>query len=317
MSQSLPDVKSAGAKLYNAAQAGRIDLTWTYGSWMGGEVRQAVLVAPSSGRTAAVFVSEPTPGGEPGGVEASRGERVAALEFAAAEFARTPSVNVSVLQALPEPMDQTVIDSLREAGFVIVGELVYLRRWIGKGGVAPAQSPGLPGGFSVRTVAELGGIGACRSMLIRVLESSYEATLDCPALCGLRETGDVLDSHVAVGTFDPTLWFVVLDERPQSGGMFPGTPVGCMLLSKCADQRSVELVYLGLSPAVRGQGLSTALLGMGMRTVAERVPRSGYDWLVCAVDRQNTPAAALYRKSGFRPCGERVALVRRVDAPRV
>lgn len=291
-------------KLFNAAEAGRVDLSWTYGSWLGTDVRQAVLVAPSSGRTAAVFVSEPAAGGEPGGPEAARQERVAAIETAAQELRNTSEVDVAVLQALPEPEDQSTIDTLREAGFIVVGELIYLRRWLGKGASGtPAAS--LPTGFTLRTVAELGGLDACRGMLLSVLEASYEQTLDCPGLCGVRETGDVLDSHIAVGEFDPFLWFIL---------EYGSRAVGCMLLSKCPDQRTVELVYLGLGVEARGKGLSTVMLGHGISTLLSKLPRSGYDWLVCAVDRQNAPAVALYRKAGFRPCGERMALIRRVGA---
>lgn len=297
----------AGAKLYNAAEAGRVNLDWMYGSWLGSEVRQVVLVAPSSGRTAAVFISEPQRGGEPGGADVARAERVAALEAGIQELCQTDAIDVAVLQALPEPEDLTTINALREAGFVVVGELVYLRRWLGKGAAASANSAALPEGYRLRTVEDMGGIESCRDVLLRVLEASYERTLDCPGLCGIRETTDVLDSHIAVGEFDPSLWFVL-----ESGS----EPVGCMLLSKCSDQRTVELVYLGLGASARGRRLSTTMLAHGISTLLGKLPRSGYDWLVCAVDRQNAPAVSLYRNAGFRPCGERVALVRRVGALR-
>ena len=83
-----------------------------------------------------------------------------------------------------------------------------------------------------------------------------------------------------------------------------------MLLSKTEELRSVELVYLGLTPALRGQGLGAKLLDLAFRVV----PRSTFEHITCAVDKANTPAARIYQRAGFRPFGERAALVKRVHA---
>ena len=38
------------------------------------------------------------------------------------------------------------------------------------------------------------------------LDRSYVDTMDCPELCGMRATADILASHKATGEFDPSLW---------------------------------------------------------------------------------------------------------------
>ena len=73
---------------------------------------------------------------------------------------------------------------------------------------------------------------------------SYLDTLDCPALCGLRTTADVLESHKHAGAWDPAIWWIIQRE---------GRPEGCMLLSETAEHDAVELVYIGLGPEARGE----------------------------------------------------------------
>jgi ribosomal protein S18 acetylase RimI-like enzyme len=134
------------------------------------------------------------------------------------------------------------------------------------------------------------------SLLSKALERTYEETMDCPELCGMRVVGDVLESHRSVGVFDPGMWWLVMDS---------GEPEGCMLLSACPEQNAVELVYLGLSPRLRGRGLGSSLLMMGVQSLTGRPEKM----LTCAVDTRNAPAMALYRRCGFQRFAVRVPLV--------
>lgn len=299
------DPDAAAARLIENHRAAKIDLSLLFAACQGDEVRQVCLAVPSSGRTAAVFLSEPPRTGEPGGDETATQERAACVAAAEEHLRRELPGRVAVMQALPEPGELWCINALRMAGFVNVGDLTYLRRAIGRQSglfARPPAAPVWPPGIDVTTLATLpGGLNGQRRMLRDLLDATYEGTLDCPALCGLRSTEDVLDSHHAVGQFDPALWFIVRRD---------GAPQGCMLLSKCEELRSVELVYLGLAPGVRGLGLGARLLDLALRSL----PRSGFDLFTCAVDRRNTPAVKIYQRAGFRPFGERAALVKPLAA---
>ena len=290
-------------RLVENAKAGRLDLSLLFAAESAGTIRQVCLLAPSSGRTAALFLSEPLPQGDLGGEEQALVDRAACIAAAEAYAAQHLSDHVAVLQALPEPEELWSMNALRLAGLSHVGDLTYLRRPIGRhSGIfaRPPAMPSWPQGVSVKPLSALPGpFDTHAPMLCDLLDRTYEGTLDCPALCGLRDTRDVLDSHRGVGQFDPALWFVVFrGERPE----------GCMLLSPSEELRSVELVYLGLTPALRGQGLGARLLDLAFRVV----PRSTCDHMTCAVDRANTPAARIYQHAGFRPFGERAAFVKRV-----
>ena len=125
-------------------------------------------------------------------------------------------------------------------------------------------------------------------------------TLDCPELCGLRRTDDVIASHLATGVFHPETWWLVFED---------GEPEGCVLMSHCPEHDSVELVYLGLSPRLRRRGLGERLL----RCAIARCARYSAASVTCAVDRRNAPAVALYERLGFRAFASRIALVRGLD----
>lgn len=316
VAQTGQNTSEAALKLLDAAAGGKIDLSLLFGTvgpLPGGSqgVRQVAMAVPAVGRTAGVFVSEPLPGGDPGGAEQGQAERIACIQairehLSQAHLRQGPS-SVQMLQALPTPADTAILQALKAVGFIQVGDLLYLQRSIRKnagGLLRPPPVPSWPKDIRVASLAALGGpVQTHRQALGQALERSYEDTLDCPALCGLRATTDVLDSHLAVGEFDPALWFLVLRNDQ---------PLGCMLLSRLPDQRAVELVYFGLAPQLRGIGLGRSLLDLGLRAM----PPSGYDWLLCAVDRQNAPAVRVYQRAGFRSFAERVAMVLSLDAPK-
>lgn len=314
VSQSLRDRKSAARKLIASAPQHGIDLSLIWATLADdgsaghapGTVRQACLVIPGSGRTAMIFLSEPFPGGEPGGPDQARAERARLLREIEAVMLSRPVPDVRILQALPDPSDRWAIGAMLDAGFVHVGELEYRRRLIAPSErrQPPAQIV-FPRGVRVVTLASIPE-SLRESLLIDVLDQTYANTLDCPELCGLRETRDILASHRGTGLFDPQLWFLVLDEangdRPEAAAR------GCMLLSRVPEQRSLELVYIGLAPELRGRGLGTPL----MRLLLNCAKEPQIDTVTCAVDRRNVPALRLYDRFGFASAGRRVALVRAV-----
>lgn len=261
-------------------------------------VRQVCLAVPGSGKTAMLVVSGP---GEDQPAEVARAERVASIN-AACTFLKEEAGRgvrpICLAQALPEPHETWAITAFEGAGFMKVGDLAYLRAKLGlELAQSPVREPTWPEGVTVRNVRDL-GIGAPdRAALLQALDKSYVDTLDCPELCGLRETTDVLESHRAAGTFDPKLWWLVFLQDQ---------PMGCMLFSCFPEQGSAELVYLGLGPELRGNRLGSLLLDLGLR----RAAAAGNDTATCAVDLRNTPAMRLYERAGFKEFGRRVAMVR-------
>ncbi len=310
VSQGLRDRRTAAKRLIASAPEHGIDLsaTWATVERPGSTapplaIRQACLAVPGSGATAMIFISEPMPGGEPGGPESARAERIALLRQVATHFVETRTPKVKILQALPDLADAWAESAFRGAGFVYVGDLEYERRAIAPADLRGSRhEPAWPEGVRVAPLASFPE-SQRDAMLLRVLEESYQDTLDCPELCGLRETPDILASHYATGVFDPSIWYLVM--RQEADGEVAR---GCMLLSRVPDQRVVELVYIGLSPEVRGKGLGRRLLDLCVRVAAE----ARVDAVTCAVDCRNEPARRLYRDHGFQGAGRRKAFVGRV-----
>jgi len=255
--------------------------------------RQVCLVVPGAGKSAAMVLSGPGAWPEAG----EQAERVDALSTACRDLADPATLGreTRLAQALPEPGEVWAVRAFLEAGFTKVGDLAYLKRSLSD--PLPAAPEGWPEGVRARQVTRF---EADRGAIIRALDRSYVDTLDCPELCGLRETADVLESHRATGAFDPALWWIV-----ELGG----EPHGCMLLSRAPEHQSVELVYLGLSPELRGRGVGKRLLDLGLSRLSGETAES----VACAVDLRNTPALRLYGRAGFKEFSRRVALVRAIE----
>jgi GNAT superfamily N-acetyltransferase len=247
--------------------------------------REVVLVVPGTGKTGMCFTSHPNG-------PTAEGEVAMLLERACAEL---PSVTLA--QALLEPTETAAHRIFLNAGFTEVGRLAYLRRPTPKRGEY-STTTSWPEGITV-TNWKRGEDGD----LALALERSYIDTLDCPGLCGLRDTQDVIASHRGTGVFDPSYWWIIRKDH---------TPQGAMLFNPCPDQSSIELVYVGLAPAVRGIGLGRTLMHTALAALSGRRERS----ITCAVDTRNTPAMRLYNALQFESFAERIALVRPVRANR-
>lgn len=252
------------------------------------DVRQVCLATPGAGMTAVVFTTSPADDAE-------------ATELASVVERASESARGRLLQALLEPDARWIAHALLLAGFRRLADLAYLRAALPSQSAAaalPSSPLELPPGVSAEPLAPDGDAD-----LLLALERSYIDTLDCPELCALRSTAETLDSHRATGgpgAFDPAYWWLIrLDGQPE----------GAMLFNVCRSLGHCELVYLGLSPALRGKGLASQLLRHGLTTLARR---TGPERLVtCAVDARNNPARRLYGRAGFHEFTTRIAYVRR------
>jgi mycothiol synthase len=239
------------------------------------------LWVPAPGRTAMLF--GPALSDFPEGAGATQQAVVGALNDAKA-------AGVGLVQVMMEPADAAGKTVFAAAGLTQLATLTYMERR------PPVTAPDfvLPSEFSLAPYDK-----TTHGLYREAIERSYEGTLDCPALSGMRDLEDVIEGHKAVGPFDPSLWGVLLRG---------GKPMGCLLLAEIPARRALELVYLGLTPDARGQGLGRIL----MQRVLAVASRRAFDLATLAVDAGNAPALRLYRRCGYTSVAQRVALVRKL-----
>ncbi len=171
----------------------------------------------------------------------------------------------------------SAVARLEGAGFTPLAELYYL---LAETGDFPTASPEGPLTFEPCTSDSL-------ERLCGVVEATYEATLDCPGLDGIRTAADVLEGYGASHGICPPHWFLIQHEHRD---------VGCLLLSDYGEHGNCELTYMGLAPFARGNDW-----GVMVTRQAQWVARSlGRGRLVLAVDSANQPARDMYAAAGFR-----------------
>jgi len=207
------------------------------------------------------------------------------IEAVSAHYA---TINVELAQVLLDPRDAPTIAVYEQHRFRWMAELLYLQRSVRK---TPMPAP-LPGEFKL-----VGYSPETHSGFAAAILASYEKSLDCPALNGMRGIEDVILGHKSAGTFDPNDWFLLLHGN---------LPVAVLLLAVTHQRDGMELVYLGLSPAVRGYGLGNYL----MQVAEARVCAKKLDKLSLAVDATNEPALKLYYRHGMKQVTSKVAMMR-------
>ena len=266
-------------------------------------VRQVTLAVLGSGRTAMVFLSNPDTDTQAfGDVETQVDEIGASIKGALAGLQALAPDEVALAQTLIEPEHTWAHQACTDAGMICVGQLDYMRKPISQS--APiADTPSWPTGIEVRAVRTLdpGALDSDYLALIAALAGSYEQTLDCPELCGLRSMDDVVESHRATGEFDATRWHLIFKD---------GEPAGCCLLTHIPQSKSVELVYLGISPQARGLGLGRSVLSYAI----DMLGPIGVSEVTCAVDNRNLPAIGIYESLGFERFDARVGFVSAIVA---
>ena len=181
-----------------------------------------------------------------------------------------------VQSLLPTDMGEDA-ELLKAAGFRHVSDLLYL--------VCLAEHfPTSPPSPEFQFQAYSPALNAKFSQLVN---ATYEDTLDCPAVNGVRSIDDVLQGYRATGHFDPERWLLVGHQ---------GEEMGCLILTDYPEHATWELIYMGLLPAARGRGW-----GVGIVRHAQWLCRQALrKRLVLAVDAANEPALRMYATAGFQ-----------------
>jgi len=227
-----------------------------------------VLLAP--GRTAMLFYSPPTAPGV---------SRSALAELVAAICRDAIARGAAFVQAVVHPSATKDIRMLANAGLSHLADLVDMRLDFDLSVPAPQAEP--PPwrwrDYEHFNEAQLG----------EVILATYEQSLDCPLLKGLRTGEEIVASHRTTGVFCPGAWWIV--DTPT------GAPAGCLLVNDIVDERTANVVYLGVVPACRGKGLAAAMLQHAQSIARAR----GKLALTLAVDTRNTYAHTVYVREGF------------------
>jgi mycothiol synthase len=135
------------------------------------------------------------------------------------------------------------------------------------------------------------------SLFAQVIEGTYQDSLDCGSLNGVRHIEDILASHKATGQFDPQHWLIGLRNHE---------PVGVILLAYMEEHTCYEVVYMGCVPAWRGRGYGSSLLAQAFSLAAARNVFA----VSVSVDEKNLPARKLYNSFGFREVMRRAVWIR-------
>jgi GNAT superfamily N-acetyltransferase len=210
-------------------------------------------------------------------------------------------MNVQLAQVLLEPGDDATRRIFESRRFIRMAELIYLHTAIRR----PLPPPPLPPGWVWHSYGP-----KTHQLFADAILASYQQSLDCPGLTGVREIEDIIAGHKASGEFDPAYWTVLCRTRSANAqGRGAEEALGVLLLSRLPRGDTVELVYIGLSPEARGLQLGEWL----MRHALHSALSMGVLRLSLAVDSINRPALKLYYRFGLSRMGSKIALMRRLS----
>lgn len=213
-------------------------------------------------------------------------------ELIASSLTEARRSGVTLAQVLLDPSHRAVHRALVESGFEDVAELIYLSRNVH----SPIAGKLIADEFRVWRYDR-----ATHYRFARCIERTYVDSLDCPQLNGRRDMEDIIAGHKAAGEFDPELWMLVSDIADND--------LGVMLLNRLHRRDGYELVYIGLTPEARGQGLADSLMRLAINGLANE----GGGHIVTACDGANAPARKLYHRHGFGYLYSRQALIKELS----
>lgn len=202
--------------------------------------------------------------------------------------------NQTVLAQLLCGPDDPLDDSLlAEGGFQELAKLSYL---MADKSYFPSAEPDSELQFESHASNQPDRLGT-------LLLNTYEETLDCPALNGIRQAKDIVEGYQAQGNFSAERWSFVRYEDQD---------IGVLLLTEHAAGENWELVYMGIVPESRGGGFGWQVVQHALWQAGQ----GGAERVVLAVDEANERALPTYRRAGFVSWDRRTVFARiRTDSP--
>lgn len=247
-----------------------------------GRIEAACLCVDSPGRASSVFIPNHLP-------DDRRADQV--VELLKESVRRASGRRVRLLQALVTPEAQSEQALYRRAGFSHLTQLIYLERDVAS---PVSRVPAAPAvtweAYAPRLHPEFA----------RVVQSTYEGSLDCAALNGVRDIDDTLASHRATGEFDARNWLLARHGKEAWGAI---------LMARIPERAALEVVYMGVVPYARKRGVGVALL----RRAIEAARAQGCAVVTLTVDESNAPARRLYGLFGFQETSRRHVWMRVLD----
>jgi mycothiol synthase len=243
---------------------------------------EGILVARTQGEIIGAMVSLPLPGA--GGLvwlpaaKLGPAQRQCEDALVNASCNRLRQKGAKLAQALLNVEDEA--GSLLRNGFTYITRLQYMRHDLNE---IPTQPP--------RLHCETFGPGTKR-LFQETLLRSYEGTLDCPEVNGVRTAEEILTGHQAQGQFRPDRWWLVFSNS---------RPAGVALAVEVREWNGWDLSYIGLVPEARGHGLGKAMVNL----VLTKARAAGAAQVTLAVDVRNRHAINLYERLGFEPGDQR------------
>jgi ribosomal protein S18 acetylase RimI-like enzyme len=276
---------SAGGRLADDAQVEQflgftgqrhIDIAQLWVAREAGKIVWTSLPIVSPGRTALLF----TP--------ADRWDGHAAGELVEAASSWAAGLGVHLLQLLLDPQLAGARELFAGHQFQFIAELRYLQAHVR----AREAFPALPVGMAWELYSQ-----SSHDRFAKAIAATYEDSLDCPGLAGLRSIEDIIAGHKAGGEFDARYWYLL---------RLNAQPVAVVLLNRLSGGSAAELTYLGVAPEARRRGVGRLLVLQALAGAAAMGART----ITLAVDAANVPALRMYHRHGFRQVSSKIALMR-------
>jgi ribosomal protein S18 acetylase RimI-like enzyme len=264
------------ARVANAVrlvERGELDPTGILVARAGGDLQGAVVCLPVPGASGLVWPPQARPG--------RRAEVEDELLRHACAWLRRRGARLG--QALLTAGEAGLAPPLERNGFAHVTSLWYLRHDL-KLSYEFLRSPDR----LAYVACDAGDLPLFRQTLPR----TYQDTLDCPEVNGVRTLDEVFEGHRAQGVHDPARWWLALEGD---------RPVGVLLLTAVPELEAWDVAYVGVVPEARRRGWGRELMHKALRAAHA----SDAAQLTLSVDARNRPAWSLYLDLGFEPFDQR------------
>ena len=248
----------------------------------GSDLRGALICQPMPGASGLLWPPQTSP----------KTDRAAEVQLVQCACRWLAAEGAKLIQALLLPEESALAIPLESNGFTRITRLQYLRHHLDLPAVI-LQEP------ACLVYQEY---DSCDQALFhQTLLRTYEQTLDCPEVSGVRTLEEIIAGHKSQGIYDPKHWWLAFQEH---------RPVGVLLLAEMVDKKGWDLLYLGLVREARGQGFGRELARKALREAKQAAAPQ----LTLAVDARNRPACTLYKRLGFQAFDEREVYLKRLQA---